>query len=263
MEENETSDTLRLVLGGVQHAVAAVRNAGVAAQERKVSDERIGCNLECKSGERLIVARLALIGLAVELLALDRRNVNRRRQILDNCIEHCLNALVVECGSAGNGDNLAGNGLLSEGSLDLLLSELLAAEELLHESVVALCGNLNELAAPLLCLLLQVCGDILVLEGNALILVAPDNGLHLDEVYDALEGILSSYRDLQGNRMAVEALLDLLNNAEEVRSGTIHLVDERDAGNVVLVGLAPYSLGLRLNSADRAVNHYGAVEHTH
>ena len=63
--------------------------------------------------------------------------------------------------------------------------------------------------------------------------------------------------------MAVEALLDLLNNAEEVRSGTIHLVDERDAGNVVLVGLAPYSLGLRLNSADRAVNHYGAVEHTH
>ena len=27
MEENETSDTLRLVLGGVQHAVAAVHNA--------------------------------------------------------------------------------------------------------------------------------------------------------------------------------------------------------------------------------------------
>ena len=63
--------------------------------------------------------------------------------------------------------------------------------------------------------------------------------------------------------MTVEAGLDLLNNAEEVRAGTVHLVDERDARNVVLVGLAPYSLGLRLNSADRAVNHYGAVENTH
>ena len=169
----------------------------------------------------------------------------------------------MECGTAGYRDDLAVDGLLSEGSLDLLLSELLAAEELLHEGVIALCSSLNELAAPLLSLLLQVCRDIIVLEGNALILVAPDNGLHLDEVYDALEGILSSYRDLQRYGMSVEAGLDLLNDAEEVCSGTVHLVDERDARNIVLIGLAPYSLGLRLNSADRAVNHYGAVEHTH
>ena len=47
----------------------------------------------------------------------------------------------------------------------------------------------------------------------------------------------------------------------EVRAQLVHLVDEADARNVVLVSLAPHSLGLRLD-AFLAVEHgNGAVEH--
>jgi hypothetical protein len=47
----------------------------------------------------------------------------------------------------------------------------------------------------------------------------------------------------------------------EVRADAVHLVDERDARDVVLVGLAPDGLGLRLDAGDRVEQRDGAVEH--
>ena len=55
-------------------------------------------------------------------------------------------------------------------------------------------------------------------------------------------------------------VLHLLHNAVEVRADAVHLVDERDLRHLVLLGLAPHLLGLRLHAADRAVESHGAVE---
>ena len=49
-------------------------------------------------------------------------------------------------------------------------------------------------------------------------------------------------------------------HAVEVRAGPIHLVDERDPRNTVLVGLTPHGFGLRLDTAHGAEHRNGAVE---
>ena len=54
--------------------------------------------------------------------------------------------------------------------------------------------------------------------------------------------------------------LDHLDGAEEVGAGAVHLVDEAHPRHVVLVGLAPHGLGLRLDAGDRVEHGDGAVE---
>ena len=55
-------------------------------------------------------------------------------------------------------------------------------------------------------------------------------------------------------------VLHLLHDAVEVRADAVHLVDERDLRHLVLLGLAPHLLGLRLHAAHRAVEGHRAVE---
>ena len=89
----------------------------------------------------------------------------------------------------------------------------------------------------------------------------PDDGLHLDEVDDAVELGLGADRNLDDDRVAAETLDDRVDRGEEVGADPVHLVDEADAGNAVLVGLAPHGLGLRLDAGDGIEHGNGAVEH--
>ena len=60
--------------------------------------------------------------------------------------------------------------------------------------------------------------------------------------------------------LGVEAVPDHVDAAEEVGADAVHLVDEADARDVVLVGLAPDRLGLRLDTGDRVEDRDRAVE---
>ena len=90
-------------------------------------------------------------------------------------------------------------------------------------------------------------------------LVAPDQRLHLDEIDDALELVLGADRQLHDDSVRAEARLDHLDRAIEVGADLVHLVAEDHARNMILVRLAPYGLGLRLDAGigvkqrDRAV----------
>ena len=61
--------------------------------------------------------------------------------------------------------------------------------------------------------------------------------------------------------MRAEPVLHRLARRVEVGAGAVHLVDVGDAGNAVLVGLAPDRLGLRLYAGDRVEQRDRAVEH--
>src|SRR5690606_5476949 len=91
----------------------------------------------------------------------------------------------------------------------------------------------------------------------------PDDALHLDQVDHTLESVFCANGDNHGHGVRFQAGLELVIDLEEVRAGTIHLVDEGQTGNPVLVGLTPHSFGLGLHAADSAVHHAGAVEHAH
>ena len=67
-------------------------------------------------------------------------------------------------------------------------------------------------------------------------------------------------RELHDGRDRVEAVADHLDAALEVGADAVHLVDEAEARHVVLVGLAPHRLGLRLDAGDRVEHRDRAVE---
>ena len=49
----------------------------------------------------------------------------------------------------------------------------------------------------------------------------------------------------------------------KIRAGAVHLVDEADTRNFVLIGLTPNGLRLRLDTRDRIEHRDRAVEHAH
>ena len=68
-------------------------------------------------------------------------------------------------------------------------------------------------------------------------------------------------RDLEGNRVAIEAGTHLLDDVEEVGTGAVHLVDETDTGDVIFGSLTPDSLGLGLNTTNRAEEGDSTIQH--
>ena len=88
----------------------------------------------------------------------------------------------------------------------------------------------------------------------------PDERLHLEQVDDAGVVALGADRELHDGGGGLEAILDAVERLEEVRAEAVHLVDEADARDAVLVGLAPHGLGLRLDAGDTVEHGDRAVE---
>ena len=196
-------------------------------------------------------------------LALDRRDLHRRRQEVDDCIQHALHALVLEGGAAQHRLNFVGDGALAQTGLDLVLGKVAVLEVLVHQVLVGLGGCFQHFLAPFFCRSLQLGRNVAILEFHALGGVVPVDGLHLDQVDHALELVLGADGDDHGYGVGTQAGLHLVIDLEEVRAGTVHLVHEGQTGHVILVGLTPDGFGLRLNTTHGAVHHAGAVEHAH
>ncbi len=117
-----------------------------------------------------------------------------------------------------------------------------------------------ELVVGLLGLGLHLGGDLLFgpLLAHA---VVPDQGPHVDQVDDAPEPALGADGELDHGGDRVEAVLDHLHALVEVGAGPVHLVDEADPGDLVLVGLAPHRLGLGLHAGHGVEHGHRPVEH--
>ena len=72
---------------------------------------------------------------------------------------------------------------------------------------------------------------------------------------------LGADRQLDRHRVGAEPVDHRLHAAVEVGADPVHLVDVGDPRDVVLVGLAPDGLGLRLDAGDRVEQRDRAVEH--
>ena len=107
---------------------------------------------------------------------------------------------------------------------------------------------------------LQVGRNLFVADFLAVGAVEVD-GLHRDQVDHAFE--LSSLPIGNCIRTASQSQLfaDLLDHAERIGAGAVHLVDERQARHVVALHLAVDGHRLRLHATDGAEHQNGAVEH--
>src|SRR6185437_14457666 len=68
-------------------------------------------------------------------------------------------------------------------------------------------------------------------------------------------------RQLHADRAATNLGLDLLNTAEEIGADLVHLVYENNARHIILIGLTPYGLRLRLDTLVAVENANSAIEH--
>ena len=92
----QTADALALAANGVVRVGAGIQATGVDADVGELADERVGHDLERQSGERRLLVSLAGLGLlGVGVGALDCRNVERARQVVDDGVEQFLHALVL------------------------------------------------------------------------------------------------------------------------------------------------------------------------
>ena len=262
MHLQESPDALVAALVRHVHLVARVQSARVDTEKRQVADERIVQDLECECREGLCIVRLARQILAALAVPRDRRDIRGRWHVLDDRVEHRLHALVLECRAAGDQADLVLERARAQAPLDLLHRQIAALEVLVEQLVCALGGGLDHFRAPGLAFLQHVRRNVAVLELHALGLIIPEDGLHLDEIDHADEPVLGADGQLNGDGIAAQAGADLVDAAQEVRAGAIHLVDERDARHAVLVHLAPYRFRLRLYARYRAIDGNGRIEHT-
>ena len=120
----------------------------------------------------------------------------------------------------------------------LFLRQAALIEEALHQRVVALGDLLDELLAPVVGLGFQLRGDVdrLVL-ARAVGRVLP--GLHRHEVDDAGEVFLLADRQLDGDDVLAELLLQRVERARERGALAVHLVDDDEPRQLELLGELP------------------------
>ena len=110
-------------------------------------------------------------------------------------------------------------------------------------------------------LLLQLFGNLFDLILGAHAFVVPHDRLHGHQVDDALKLFFLADRQLNRYRTRIEALADGVDRMLEVGAHLVHLVDEANARDPVLIGLPPNGFRLRLDAMHGIEHGAGAIEH--
>ena len=85
--------------------------------------------------------------------------------------------------------------------------------------------------------------------------------LHVDQVDDTLKGILGTDGQLNGNGIALQAVMQHIQAALEVCTHDVHLIHVHHTGNMIFISLTPYGFRLGLNAALSAQNGHRTVQH--
>src|SRR5918998_3903992 len=244
----------------VHHVGAGPERPGVHPHIGQSPDVRVGLDLERQGGQGPVIVGLARDLLTIRRDAVDRRHVQRARQIVDHAVKERLDALVLERRSAEDGGHLDLERRLADGRADLVWLDLLAIQIHDHELLVLVGDGLEQLLPVLLGPIPHAGRDLGLLPlGTQIVLV--DDRLHLHEVNDPPEVGLSPDRELHRHRVRPETVAHGLDRPVEVGADPVHLVDERDPRAPVLVRLPPYRLALRLDTSHGIEERYRTVQH--
>ena len=197
----QAADALALVLGRVVDVRPGLEHARVDAEERQLSDERVGRDLERQRRERRVVAsRRALSNVSswCGRCPLIGRHVDRRRQVVDHRVEQRLHALVLERRAAEHRHELAIDRRRADRVADLVDRQLLAVRRYFSISSSSCSTAASISVVPrLLDRILHVVGHVDHRERLAERLFVEDVLLALDDVDVAGEELARADRQLQ------------------------------------------------------------------
>ena len=264
MHLHHTTHALFLALNRVDYAVAGVQHARVNTDEGQGTHEWVGSDLERQSRERLVVVcmTLQLDALVIRVSTLDGRNISRSRQEVDNGVENQGNTLVLEGRTANSQDDLTSDSTLTQSRLDFRDGEFFTFEVLVHQLFIGFGRSLNHVVAPLVSKIFQLSWNFFANRNHTFVSIVPVHSFHVDQIDLTLEVVFGTDSQLDWNWSVAQTLLDLLDNAQEVGTSTVHLVYVNKTWNAVFVGLTPYGFRLRLNARGTTEHNDSAVEYT-
>src|SRR5690606_19024249 len=102
--------------------------------------------------------------------------------------------------------------------------------------------------------------DFFLAHGHARVFFVPVDRLHAQQIDLADEVLFRTNRKLDRHGCMTQTLLDLLNDAQEAGTLTVHFVHVDNTRNTVLVSLTPYGFGLRLHTGSTTENHNRTIE---
>ena len=261
MHPEDASQTLTISFGGVEYGGTSVHSTRIHAEEAELADIRVSRNLECERAERLFIRRRALLFLiGVRVDSLDVGDIRRSGHVINNGIQKFLHALVLVGSTAGHRNHAHADGGAADGCLDVIHGNFLSLEVLLHDGFVLIGNGLKELFPVFLCHFLQILGNLFLPHVLAELIIE-DIGLHLDQIDDTAEVRFLADRELNGNRIALQAIMHHPQNIEKVSACDVHLVDVHHAGNIVLVRLTPDRFRLGFNAALGTEDRHRAVQY--
>ncbi len=165
----------------------------------------VGHDLENQTTERHACISRALFSLTVfRIDSLDRRNVERRRQIVDHCIQQRLHSLVLECRTSDDGHESQRESSLAKRGADLVFGNLFALDIFGHQIVVDGSYRFDQFLSRGRGFFFQLLWNLASLIFRALALVIPDQTLHRNEIDDALELIFVTNWNLNGDGICAE-----------------------------------------------------------
>ncbi len=261
---------LFLVLAGVIDPGARLEPARVDPHEREVAVGVVG-DLEHQPAERFVGAGLAGdLGPLLGMVADDRGAIERAGQIGGDGVQQPLDSDVAQARAAQDGWTWPVRVARRSAAVIWPVRQLGPLEVRhvgLGERFVLVGQAVEHLLAPELGLGAERLRDLGLGDGRAQVLGLVEQGLHRDQVDQALELAhrplgTGADGDLDGDRVALEQpLLDFLVDPLELGADPVQLVDEADPRDAVLGRLPPDRLALRLDPLDGREHDDGAVQH--
>ena len=247
---------------GVHRFHPRLEVAGEDADQRQVAEMLLGQGLIDQCGKRLVaVGRAADLAVAVGRARDLGAHVERRRQHVHDLVEHLADAEIAVGGAAEHRREVALHDALAEPLADVLDRQLPAADEFLHQLLVAGGRLLHEERAGLGGRGRQLVGDrhllAVLLHAAALEQVR----LVLDEVHDAAERLGFADRQLGRHRVEAEAIVQGLERVAEARVLLVHHVDHRERGGLLLLEDLPHDFGPDLDAGVGADDEERRVRH--
>ena len=257
----DSSEALAGLLRGVENGGSLRHGAGVHAEEAELTDKGIRGDLERQRRKRRgVVRRTEDFFLGVRIGAVDALFVERGRQIIHNGVKQLLHALVLVRRTADHRDHANADGCFADGCTDLLLRDVLAGKIQLHDRVILVGHGFEQLFAVFLCEIGKILGNFFLTDILAK-LVIEHIGLHFHKVNNALEVRFRTDGELERHCVTLQPLMHHFENIEEVRTHDVHFIHIDHPRHVVLVGLTPDGLRLRLHTALGTKHGHGAVQH--
>ena len=198
------------------------------------------------------------LGLGRGVGAFDRPPVLRGRQALNHRIQKLGDADIPQSRSAENREKGFVENAFFQTLGQLFRREFLSIQVFLQEGVIRFGDHFDQFFPGALGFFLQVCRDFFFRKFAALVAIEVESFLG-EKIHYAGKGVFGADGQIQRNGLGRENLLDVRKGLGVVGPLAVHLGDEKNPGQIELVGVIPHFFRRHFHAGDGVDDHDRSV----